>query len=68
MLFRNPAMPDATPLKLDAATTALVLIGNDSRHLWTRADGLSSAAKLVKVINDVSQGLNTDTPQERKQP
>jgi protein SCO1/2 len=46
----------------------LVLIGNDSRHLWTRADGLSSAAKLVKVIDDVSQGLNTDTPQERKQP
>jgi protein SCO1/2 len=46
----------------------LVLIGNDSRHLWTRADGLSSAAKLVKVIDDVSQGLNTDTPRERKQP
>ena len=26
MLFRNPAMTQATPLKLDAATTALVLI------------------------------------------
>ena len=46
----------------------LVLVGNDSRRLWTRADGLSSAAKLVKVIDDVSQGLSADTPQENKQP
>lgn len=46
----------------------LVLIGNDSRRLWTRADGLSSAAKLVKVIDGVSQGLSAENSQERKQP
>ena len=46
----------------------LVLVGNDSLALWTRADGLRSAAKLVKVIDDVSQGLSADNLQEHKQP
>ena len=60
------ALGSYVPQKEDHAP--LVLVGNDSLALWTRADGLRSAAKLVKVIDEVSQGFSADNLQEHKQP
>ena len=49
MLFRNLAMPDATPLKLDAATTALVLIDLQQGILAYAKAPYDAAAVLAKA-------------------
>ena len=56
MLFRNLAMPNATPLKLDAATTALVLIDLQQGILpyakapYDAAAVLANAAPLARAF------------------
>jgi protein SCO1/2 len=41
---------------------AIVAIGNDSRHLWTYASGLTSASKLINVIASNMDGGLQNTP------
>ena len=50
MLFRNAAMTNATPLKLDAATTALVLIDLQQGILAYAKAPYDGAAVLAKAV------------------
>ncbi|HEX3094691.1 MAG TPA: hypothetical protein VHW72_18785, partial [Candidatus Angelobacter sp.] len=44
--------------KQDHAPT--VVIGNDDRHNWTYASGLTSATKLLAVIESIQQNQNAE--------
>jgi protein SCO1 len=46
------------PMGAKEAHTATVVIGNDARHEWTYASGLTSADKLVAVIQSVTENKN----------
>jgi cytochrome oxidase Cu insertion factor (SCO1/SenC/PrrC family) len=55
--------------KQDHAPT--VVIGNDARHSWTYASGLTSANKLVAVIESIQESQNaakTPAPGDKENP
>jgi protein SCO1/2 len=39
----------------------MVIIGNDASGVWTRTYGLGSAARLVRIIDDVSQRITPES-------
>jgi len=48
-----------------------VVIGNDARHSWTYASGLTSANKLVAVIESIQESQNaakTPAPSDKENP
>ena len=46
--------------------TPALIIGNDSRGLWTRTYGLAKINQILGVINDVMEGKVEDTSQTRR--
>ena len=47
--------------------TPTVLVGNDAAGQWTRAYGLTSPTKLVKIIGDAAEGRLEEDAKESKQ-
>jgi protein SCO1/2 len=47
--------------------TPTVLIGNDATGQWTRAYGLTTPSRIVKIIGDAAEGRLEPQPKESKQ-